>query len=76
MRNPTSYMATYMREYRANGRRPVRRHLCAVAILRGCPPRVFVPLAEQRHGHCCFCGLRSYATVCGFCRRELEGAVA
>lgn len=39
------------------------------------PPRVFkpLPLAEQRRGHCLFCGLETSALVCALCVREIEG---
>jgi hypothetical protein len=71
MRNPNSYMAIYMAAYRRGVR---RRPIKPKVGVHPRPPRVFVPLVDQRHGHCAFCGLRSYATVCGFCRNELERA--
>lgn len=73
------YMRVYMRAYRSSDLQapahvPPRPKFKLIRRTR--PPVVFKPLPadEQKHGHCTFCGLRSYLTVCGFCAREIERA--
>jgi hypothetical protein len=85
---PASYMTPYMRHRRAVARglepppppRPRRlREVKQSHHRRG----IFKPLAEidnddagvhaSREDTCVFCGLLSDETVCGCCRREIEG---